>query len=251
MKMKHLLGAALALVIGACMAVPAFAGVWKVDSNGVWHYDYTGRGIKEGWLKNQWAWIDGNHDKISECYYFDAEGNMLADTTVDGYQLNSQGQWVVDGVVQTKTEGGNEAAGMLTMELIGITPAESNYIEAYETAETSSGLTWNNGLRFKGGVSHLASEVIQFDKDYQTMRLTFAPEAGQTTSTTGRVSVAGITSGKTLYSSGKFGVQNAPITATFNIKGEKGVRISVIRGFDVLFNSIEGHYVEPKAPNAP
>ena len=251
MKMRHLLGAALAFALGACMTIPAFAGVWKVDNNGIWHYDYTGRGVQEGWLKSQWAWIDGNHDRVSECYYFDAEGNMLADTTVDGYQLNSQGQWVVDGVVQTKTEGVNEAAGMLTMELIGITPAESNYIEAYETAETSSGLTWNNGLRFKGGVSHLASEVIQFDKDYQTMRLTFAPEAGQTTSTTGRVSVAGITSGKTLYSSGKFGVQNAPITATFNIKGEKGIRISVIRGFNVLFNNIEGHYVEPKAPNAP
>ena len=250
MKMKHLLGAALALVLGACMTVPAFAGVWKVDNNGIWHYDYTGRGVKEGWLKNQWAWIDGNHDRISECYYFDAEGNMLADTTVDGYQLNSQGQWIVDGVVQTKTEGVNETAGMLSDDLLHTTPSESNYVVAYDTAQTSSGLTWNDGLCFQGDVSHLASMVLKFDKDYQTMSITFAPEAGQSTSTTGRVSVTGTTSGKSLYSSGKFNSQNAPITANFNVKGEKGVHISLIRGFNVLFNSIDGHYiiVENKAP---
>ena len=250
MKIRHLLGAALALALGACMTIPAFAGVWKVDNNGVWHYDYTGRGVQEGWLKNQWAWIDGNHDKISECYYFDAEGNMLADTTVDGYQLNSQGQWIVDGVVQTKTEGVADVAGQQTTDLLHIVPTESNYVVAYETAQANGGLTWYNGLRFQGDVSHLASEVITFDRNYQTLTVTFAPEDGQTTSTTGRVSIAGLTSGKTLYSSGKFNSQAAPVTATFNINGEKGIHISVIRGFNVLFNAIDGHYteVEVKAP---
>ena len=250
MKIRHLLGAALACMLGACMAMPAFAGSWKVDSNGIWHYDYTGRGVQEGWLKNQWAWIDGNYDKISECYYFDAEGNMLADTTVDGYQLNSQGQWIVDGVVQTKTEGVSNISGMQTADLLHTAVTESSYVDAYETAQTTGGLTWNNGLRFQGDVSHLASVVLQFDRNYQTLSITFAPEDGQNISTTARVSVAGISSGKTLYSSGKFNAQTAPITANFNINGEKGVRISVIRGFDVLFNEISGHYTEVSV-NAP
>ena len=251
MRMRHLLGAALALVFGACMAVTAFAGVWKVDNNGIWHYDYTGRGAQEGWLKNQWAWIDGNHDKVSECYYFDAQGNMLANTTVDGYQLNSQGQWIVDGVVQTKIEGvTNVMTGQLTTDLLHTVPTESNYVTAYETAEANGGLTWYNGLRFMGDVSHLATEVITFDRNYQTLTVTFAPEAGQNISTTGRVSIAGLTSGKTLYSSGKFNAQAAPITATFNVNGERGIHISVIRGFNVLFNDISGHYTEVtvKAP---
>lgn len=248
MKMRHLLGAALAFALGACMTIPAFAGVWKVDNNGIWHYDYTGRGVQEGWLKSQWAWIDGNHDKISECYYFDAAGNMLANTTVDGYQLNSQGQWVVDGVVQTKTEGVGDVAGQLTTDLLHIVPTETNYVTAYETAQANGGLTWYNGLRFQGDVSHLASEVITFDKEYQTMTITFAPEAGQNTTTTGRVSVTGVTSGKALYSSGKFNAQAVPVTATFSVKGEKGVHISLIRGFNVLFGEIDGHYTEVKVP---
>ena len=173
---------------------------------------------------------------------------MLADTTVDGYQLNSLGQWVVDGVVQTKTEGVGSVAGQLTSDLLHIVPTETNYVTSFETAQANGGLTWYNGLRFQGDVSHLASEVITLDKDYQTMTVTFAPEEGQYTSTTGRVSITGITSGKSLYSSGKFNAQSAPVTATFNIKGEKGVHISVIRGFNVLFNEISGHYVEVKAP---
>lgn len=243
MKMKHLFGAALACILGLCMTIPAFAGVWKVE-NGVWHYDYTGRGVKEGWLKDQWAWIDGNHDGISECYYFDADGNMLADTIIDGYQVNSNGQWEVDGIIQTKTANSAETAGKLKIDYLRTEPAESGYVETYETAETSSGLTWNNGVRYKGDVSHLATELFMFDKDIQTMTITFAPEAGQNVSTTGRVTVAGVTSGKTLYSSAKFDAKSQPITATFNIRGEKGVRISVIRGFNVLFKTIDGYYTE-------
>ncbi len=250
MKLRHLLGAALACVLGACITIPVFAGVWKVDDNGIWHYDYTGRGLKEGWLTNQWAWIDGNHDKVSECYYFDAEGNMLANTSVDGYQLNSQGQWVVDGVIQTKLEGMDNVVGELSEDVLHMTPAESNYIAAYETAQATGGLTWSNGLRFQGSISHLAMAAYQFDRNYQTMTITFAPEEGQSTSTTGRIIVAGLTSGKTLYTSGKFNAQAAPITATFKTDGEKGVRISVVRGFNILFNEISGHYTEVsvKAP---
>ena len=248
MKIKTLVTAGLALALTAGMSCAAFAGSWKVDKNGIWHYDYTGRGVQEGYLKSQWAWIDGNHDHVSECYYFDAEGNMLANTTVDGYVLNEQGQWVVDGVVQARREGVKETSGMPTEELIHSTPAESGFVENYESAMTSSGLTWENGLRFKGGVDHLANVVLNLDKDYTTMTIVFAPEAGQTVKGTGRVTVSGLTSGKTIYNSRKFDVSNEPISATFNCGGEKAIRISVIRGFDILFNSVEGHYVIHKEP---
>ena len=46
---------------------------------------------------NGWQWIDG------KCYYFDANGNMLSNTsTPDGYYVNGDGQWVYRNVVQTK-----------------------------------------------------------------------------------------------------------------------------------------------------
>ena len=39
---------------------------------------------------------------MQECYYFDGEGWMAADaTTPDGYQVNSDGAWVENGLVMT------------------------------------------------------------------------------------------------------------------------------------------------------
>ena len=54
----------------------------------------------------QWQWQDVNGDGISECYYYDDNGAMLTNTTTpDGYTVDSNGAWVVNGVVQTQTSG--------------------------------------------------------------------------------------------------------------------------------------------------
>ena len=54
----------------------------------------------------QWQWQDVNGDGISECYYYDDNGTMLTNTTTpDGYTVDSNGAWVVNGVVQTQTSG--------------------------------------------------------------------------------------------------------------------------------------------------
>lgn len=80
------------------MSFSAFAGNW-LDLGFGWQYDKTGFG---GLANNEWLWIDGNKDGIAECYYFDATGFMWHDREKDGYSLNSDGQWVIDGVIQTK-----------------------------------------------------------------------------------------------------------------------------------------------------
>ena len=52
----------------------------------------------------QWQWQDVNGDGISECYYYDDNGAMLTNTTTpDGYTVDSNGAWVVNGVVQTQS----------------------------------------------------------------------------------------------------------------------------------------------------
>lgn len=49
-------------------------------------------------------WLDGNGDGTDECYAFDGQGWMYADTeTPDGYSVNGDGAWTVDGNVQTMT----------------------------------------------------------------------------------------------------------------------------------------------------
>ncbi len=240
--MKKLFTAAAACVLSLAMTSAVFAGAWKIDeTTGIWHYDYTGRGVQDGYLKSQWAWIDGNHDRTSECYHFDANGNLDVSTVVEGYDVNELGQWTVNGVVQTRTEGsGSSGAADLSsaVDLLHTTAADSNYTAPYETATTASGLTWTNGLLFTGGVDHLAFTAYNFDKNYDTMTLVFSPQAGQDTTLTGRVTVSSMTTGKTLYSSGKFNASSNPKSVSINVKGEKGVRISLIRGFNLLFDTI-------------
>ena len=83
-------------------AFPAMAGTWKNgagDNAARWWYDNG----DNTWASNGWRWIDGNQDGISECYYFDAEGWLLTSTTTpDGYTVNADGAWTVNGIAQTR-----------------------------------------------------------------------------------------------------------------------------------------------------
>ena len=88
---------------------------WINDGTGRYHFDENGK-PQTGWyqenqiwyflntvhdgyygraLSNQWAWIDGYS------YSFDADGKMYANCiTPDGYEVNADGRWTVNGVVQ-------------------------------------------------------------------------------------------------------------------------------------------------------
>ena len=64
-----------------------FAGEWKFDNNGWWYENDDG-----SYPTNTWQWIDGNKDGVSESYYFNENGYMLADTvTPDNYTVNADG----------------------------------------------------------------------------------------------------------------------------------------------------------------
>ena len=39
---------------------------------------------------------------MAECYYFDVNGYMAENTVIDGYTVDVNGAWTVNGVVQTK-----------------------------------------------------------------------------------------------------------------------------------------------------
>lgn len=100
MKLKATFLTATALSLA--MATTAFAGTWKTgestNQNRWWYDNGDGSFYHDGW-----QWIDGNGDGTAECYYFDADGWMLTNTTTpDGYQVNSSGAWVERGAVQTK-----------------------------------------------------------------------------------------------------------------------------------------------------
>ena len=92
------LGTACALILTD--PVTASAGTWSnQDGPNQWKYftDDT------NYAADGWYWIDGDQDGLEECYYFDQDGMMLADTqTPDGYEVNADGLWTVSGLVQKR-----------------------------------------------------------------------------------------------------------------------------------------------------
>lgn len=96
MKKIRLIVPVLAMTLG--MGITAYAGQWQSDANGWWWQEDDG-----SYPANTWKWIDGNNDGVAEFYYFDGNGYMLSNGTApNGSQVNAEGQWVVNGVVQTQ-----------------------------------------------------------------------------------------------------------------------------------------------------
>ena len=79
---------------------------WFLDADGNWYYLNPASDGTQGRMMTGWQWIQ-DADGATRCYYFNpnsdgTRGKMMANTTVDGYTLDAQGHWTVDGVVQTK-----------------------------------------------------------------------------------------------------------------------------------------------------
>lgn len=105
--MKRIWKLALAVcVLTVCMVSTVFAAGWtkgQGENSLRWWYD-LGNGQYYGTSESEveWQWLDGNGDGIAECYAFDREGWMYAGTTTpDGYTVNGDGAWTVNGTVQT------------------------------------------------------------------------------------------------------------------------------------------------------
>ena len=89
------------LFINSCIIVSVHAGTWIRDTDKTsWRYALG----SDNYYKNTWQWIDGNKDGVAECYAFDADGWLYTNTkTPDGYDVNLEGAWVVNDVIQTKS----------------------------------------------------------------------------------------------------------------------------------------------------
>lgn len=142
---KSLITLTAVMLLSVSMSMVAYAAEWKQDTTG-WWYEQDGGGYA-----TEWQWIDG------KCYYFDATGYMVANTVIDGYTLNADGQWVVDGVVQTQgaetgAVTGYNADGIsnIAIDLIHSTRAEANAKYGPEKINASSAtpfLTYPNGFK--------------------------------------------------------------------------------------------------------
>ena len=116
----------LAAAISGFTGMTAYAeSYWWVNAIQQWGYSADGSNLRDGWY-----WIDGNRDGVAECYYFQVAVILTDTVTPDGYQVNVDGAWTVDGVVQTRFSG--EISGVYT----------SNYAYNFGKAIPDTPMDW-------------------------------------------------------------------------------------------------------------
>jgi len=131
MKRKNFVTVFLAVLMAMSMSVTSFAAGWQKNDTGRW---YGTNADNTAWHTNGWQWVDGNGDGVAECYYFDANGYILANTTTpDGYQVNADGAWVENGIVQTQ----GVSSGLSPQEII-------DHLCKNETRPNSNGIVTLN-----------------------------------------------------------------------------------------------------------
>ena len=134
----------------------AYAGEWRQDETGFWYQEDDG-----SYPINSWKWIDGNGDGIAECYFFDRSGYLAVNTTTpDGYTVDENGAWVLDGVVQTRSA---EEAASLPETAGGSGPSR---VTAPEEGKTeASGAAVTGSLNIGGLVVSYGPPLTQVVKE--------------------------------------------------------------------------------------
>lgn len=148
MKLRKKLIALSALTLSLIMVVPVFADNpigWQKNETGWWYgTNFTGT----TWYHNGWQWIDGNKDGISECYYFTPNGYIVTNgKTPDGYDVNADGQWTINGVVQTigaaaATTNTNRPSSKEILDYLYRGRTDTQYFGKIDTSRPE----WNNGV---------------------------------------------------------------------------------------------------------
>lgn len=131
--------AAITTALSVSFIAISYAGQWKQDTTGSWWQEDNG-----SYPVNTWSWIDGNQDGVSECYYFDGNGYRLTNAvTPDGYQVNGDGAWIVNGVVQTQ---GQQGATSYTEKVVGTWEVDSEKTNAKN--DLSLQMMFGSGIKY-------------------------------------------------------------------------------------------------------
>lgn len=131
------------------------------DNN--WWYSYYNGGTGNSYA-SAWLWIDedknGNKDGILNRYYFN-DGWLETNTIIDGKQVNEDGAWVVDNVVQTISQR-RDVEGNTVWR--GLTPGI--YWDKKHNSRIEVSTDWV--LRYyenSGSIPYMEAEVLYGDAD--------------------------------------------------------------------------------------
>lgn len=145
---KFLAAVTAAVIMAATFATTAFAGQWTGNDQEGWKYQNDNGSYQTGW-----AWIDGNQDGVSESYFFYDDGKLAVNTvTPDGYTVNGDGKWIVDGVVQTQGDSNGASDGFAEFFIEDLSAIQGTWkytaayypeTQTYEEPATNSQLVIN------------------------------------------------------------------------------------------------------------
>ncbi len=130
--MKRMFGFIAGIAVSMLLTVSAFAGTWRSDSNGWWYQNDDG-----SFPAGTWQWIDGNGDYTAECYYFYHDGYMAYNNTIEGSQVNNDGQWTVHGEVQKRSVQSGSSGGSQTSDAGARDMSYAKYLRG-------TNVLWNN-----------------------------------------------------------------------------------------------------------
>lgn len=79
---------------------------WHLDSDGNYYYLNSASDGTMGRMMTGWTWIS-DEAGVNRCYYLNpnsdgTRGRRISNTVVEGYTINQEGQWTVDGIVQSR-----------------------------------------------------------------------------------------------------------------------------------------------------
>lgn len=120
----------LLTVIPATLALSftSLAGEWHLDMNGWWYENDDG-----SYLRNGWYWIDGDEDGLAECYYFGNKGYLINRFgQADGYEINADGAWTVNGEVQRKAVEVKTNNDPAALEVYTAAQAKNNELDSLD-----------------------------------------------------------------------------------------------------------------------
>ena len=155
-KTSRMLITLLLFVFAGCSST--YAGNWSEDINGSYYINDDGT-----YPCAMWKWIDGNGDGVAECYYFDANGYCLMNTiTPDNCQVNGEGAWIVDGVVQTQAIP--VSSGMLPEE-VQYNPETESGSNAVRSVQSGSGAGTGSAAIPTEGIVYVSKTGSKYHKD--------------------------------------------------------------------------------------
>ena len=161
---KQVLTVFMAGILTASMSMTALAG-WEQEGNN-WKYNDNGN-----YAANGWYWIDGNNDGIAESYYFDNTGILARDTMVEGYAVNADGAWTVNGEIQTRTDVGVVQTKSVAVNNGNAATGGVNHSAGYDPAHPLAGKIdeWNLRLGNTGLIGASGSNTNICNENVQAL----------------------------------------------------------------------------------